>query len=153
MDDIDTLEEEKASLEMRLEEEKRAREQDKRSLEDDQHTKVIDQQPDPRNTVISGQTDQSGYQLQLQFENGPLTGESKLINHGMTIGRAKDNLLVVVDKTVSGRHCKIDYTDNQYMLTDLGSTNGTIVNGNKINKCVLKQGDKISLGSVNITVR
>ena len=71
----------------------------------------------------------------------------------MTIGRASENKLVVSESTISGKHCQVEYVHEQYYINDLGSTNGTLVNGNKVSKSAIKQGDKISLGSVNIIVK
>ena len=154
LEDIDGLEEEKATLEKKLEEEKRAREADEKALKSNDRTKVVEPQPDPRSTVISSQKGQEGvYQIQLHFENGPLSGQSFLVSSGMTIGRASENKLVVSESTISGKHCQVEYVHEQYYINDLGSTNGTLVNGNKVSKSAIKQGDKISLGSVNIIVK
>ena len=71
----------------------------------------------------------------------------------MSIGRSDKNELVIQDGTVSGKHCKIEYKGNQYMVTDMNSTNGTIVNGNKVSTSEVKQGDKIQLGKIQILVK
>ena len=119
----------------------------------DDSTQVVDAGPDPRQTVISGSAVGKEYQIQFHFESGPLTGQTKPISVGMSIGRSDKNDLVIQDGTVSGQHCKIEYRGNQYMITDMNSTNGTIVNGNKVSTSELKQGDKIQLGKVQILVK
>ena len=61
---------------------------------------------------------------------------------------------VVRHETVSRIHCKLDLEEGEYYITDLNSTNGTIVNGNLLNtneKANLKVGDEIRLGQVVYT--
>lgn len=66
----------------------------------------------------------------------------------LTIGRAEDNLVSLSDKYVSSHHLKIYIRNNEYILEDLGSTNGTFVNDRKINgKVIVRKGDKIKVGS------
>ena len=119
----------------------------------DVSTQVVDAGPDPRQTIISGSAVGQKYQIQFHFESGPLTGQTKPISAGMSIGRSDKNELVIQDGTVSGQHCKIEYSGNQYMIIDMNSTNGTIVNGNKVSTSEVKQGDKIQLGKVQILVK
>ncbi len=68
----------------------------------------------------------------------------------MTIGRARDNQLVVNDATASSHHAEIRPADNGYRLTDLSSTNGTFVNERKLNlhtPHLLQSGDSIRIGN------
>jgi hypothetical protein len=68
----------------------------------------------------------------------------------MTIGRAKDNRLVVNEAMVSSHHAEIRPSENGYSLTDAGSTNGTLVNGRKLERYTpydLQDGDRIFIGS------
>lgn len=66
----------------------------------------------------------------------------------INIGRRPDNHLVLVDPRVSRSHAQIRAIRGQYVLFDLNSTGGTIVNGRQINQCALKPGDVISLSGV-----
>jgi len=68
----------------------------------------------------------------------------------VTIGRASDNGMVIADPSVSGRHCVVEPTDAGYKLRDLGSTNGTQVNGATLTEQVLQPGDTISVGVARI---
>lgn len=79
----------------------------------------------------------------------PKDGETLhvLRNGNFCIGRAQDNDLAVADLTVSAHHASIyTYLTASY-IEDLGSTNGTFVNGKRISKHVLKAGDVIRMGA------
>jgi adenylate cyclase len=68
-----------------------------------------------------------------------------------TLGRSKENDLVLVDNTVSRYHTEIQKVKGDYFLADLGSYNGTKVNGKPIQKVSLKNGDDIQVGSSKLT--
>jgi pSer/pThr/pTyr-binding forkhead associated (FHA) protein len=63
-----------------------------------------------------------------------------------SIGRIGTNDIRLLDEMVSGHHAKIIRFQNNYFIEDITSTNGSFVNGKRIRKCVLKDGDKISFG-------
>ena len=65
----------------------------------------------------------------------------------ITIGAHPECDLVLNIPQVSGRHCVIEMIDDQYHLQDLTSTNGTFVNQQKIESCIVVLSDLISLGS------
>ncbi len=67
-------------------------------------------------------------------------------NEEFTIGKAPDNDLVVAELGVSRRHAKIRPEKGGYVVYDLVSTRGTYVNGQKITKRVLRDGDEIKVG-------
>ena len=62
------------------------------------------------------------------------------------IGRQWDNSIVLDDRNVSGYHAKLDRIGSDWILTDLQSTNGTLVNGKKIVSHKLAHGDNILIG-------
>lgn len=66
----------------------------------------------------------------------------------INIGRRSDNQLVLPDPRVSRSHAQIRAVRGQYVLFDLNSTGGTMVNGRRIHQCALKPGDVISLSGV-----
>ena len=73
------------------------------------------------------------------------------INGALTnMGRKLDNHIVLNDPRVSRNHAQIRMVDNHYILLDLNSTGGTMVNGKKISKSVLYSGDSISLAGLVI---
>jgi hypothetical protein len=71
------------------------------------------------------------------------------------IGKAPHNRVVLADPTVSGTHAIILARDGGYNIADLGSSNGTFVNGRKLGNesHVLQHGDKIQLGQAMLTFR
>jgi adenylate cyclase len=77
------------------------------------------------------------------------TQERDLLAHN-TLGRHPNNTLQVLDRIVSKEHCHIDVVDGKYVLKDLGSLNGTYVNGERVQERVLSNGDEVTLGSTRI---
>lgn len=67
----------------------------------------------------------------------------------ITVGRAPDNVVVLDDPSVSGRHAEIRLVGETYHLKDVGSTNGTRVNGIPSTETALRFGDRIRFGGVD----
>ena len=65
---------------------------------------------------------------------------------GITIGRSSDNDIHLADKLASRQHTRIEMRGDVFVLTDLGSTNGTSVNGRHIQEQPLRDGDEILIG-------
>jgi pSer/pThr/pTyr-binding forkhead associated (FHA) protein len=78
--------------------------------------------------------------------NGEIVQEYELDKEIMTIGRKPDNDIHIDNPAVSGHHARILTILNDSFIEDLGSTNGTFVNGNKISKHALQHGEVITLG-------
>ena len=72
-----------------------------------------------------------------------------LVEQVVTIGRAPDNTIHIDDPSVSGRHAELRRADKTYHLRDLGSTNGTRVNGTGASEITLHPGDWIRFGAVD----
>jgi pSer/pThr/pTyr-binding forkhead associated (FHA) protein len=69
----------------------------------------------------------------------------------ITIGRLPENTISIANMGVSRRHLRIEEDfDRKYILTDLNSLNGTLVNGKKVKKVPLHSGDKITIGKFTI---
>lgn len=64
----------------------------------------------------------------------------------VTIGREEGNVLRLNDERVSRFHAKVQYDNNEVIITDLDSTNGTRVNGNVVQIRRLKPGDRVHIG-------
>ncbi len=69
----------------------------------------------------------------------------------VSIGRHRDNDIVLTDVSVSGHHAKIRYEDDGYFIYDFASTNGTRVNGRKIYRKRITDGDIIEIGQPAFT--
>jgi adenylate cyclase len=69
-----------------------------------------------------------------------------------SIGRHPSNTVQVLDRIVSKEHCHIDLVQGRYVLRDLGSLNGTYVNGERVNERPLFTGDEITMGSTRILI-
>src|SRR5690606_30813126 len=69
----------------------------------------------------------------------------------VTIGRAPGNDLVLPHPSVSGRHAQINkMPDGKFQIRDLGSTNGTYLNGVRISTAVAGAGDRVTIGAVTL---
>jgi len=88
-------------------------------------------------------------QWALRFISGKYQGgEFPLRPHReIIIGRSSELDMVLVEDMVSRKHAKITTDDKNVTIQDLGSTNGTFVNGEKIRKVELKDGDRILIGT------
>jgi hypothetical protein len=71
---------------------------------------------------------------------------------GLTIGRATDNDLVALDSRVSRHHGRISGRRGTLVYVDLGSTNGSLVNGTPVTEVVLGLGDRLELGDTALVV-
>jgi FhaA, N-terminal domain/FHA domain len=78
-------------------------------------------------------------------------GSTTLTEHVTTIGRSSDCSVVLADPNVSRRHAEIRHIGEGYSLIDLGSTNGTEVNGQRIAETALMNGDVIGVGQTKLT--
>ncbi len=70
----------------------------------------------------------------------------------LTLGRARENALVLDDPRVSRQHGRLVVRRGTLVYTDLGSTNGTRVNGIRVDECVLAMGDRVVLGDTVLVV-
>ncbi|WP_448544818.1 FHA domain-containing protein, partial [Roseiflexus sp.] len=78
---------------------------------------------------------------------GPLTGRTfALGDQPLTIGRAADNAVVIASPRASRHHAHIRREGASFVLYDLGSANGTLVNGQRVQRAVLQPGDLIDIG-------
>ncbi len=65
---------------------------------------------------------------------------------GTVIGRSSECDIHVEDQDASRQHAAIQPIGDEYYLRDMGSTNGTLVNGQSVEKKILRHGDKIAIG-------
>ncbi len=69
------------------------------------------------------------------------------------LGRNPLNDFQIVDGTVSSYHCEIHASDTDVLVRDLGSTNGTFINGQPVKEAPLQAGQELRLGSVEMTLQ
>src|SRR4051794_32218306 len=74
--------------------------------------------------------------------------EFALQGDGLTCGRSNDNDLVLADNQVSRRHARFERRPEGFVVADLGSSNGTNVNGQEVRSraVVLSDGDRLEIG-------
>ncbi|HEY8597784.1 MAG TPA: FHA domain-containing protein, partial [Thermomicrobiales bacterium] len=92
--------------------------------------------------------------FRLRVESGPNAGQTfTLDSAGTTIGRQDGNTIVLDDGRLSRQHARIDLGSTGLTLTDLGSANGTKINGQRVSGTQpLRIGDQLQLGETTIVV-
>jgi|ERR1035437_352571 hypothetical protein len=89
--------------------------------------------------------------LKLVLLSSGMTGRTQeLKQEKTTIGRLEDNTLQVAEPSVSSHHCEILLRGTEVVIRDLNSTNGTYISGEKITEKVLKPGQILRLGQVEM---
>ncbi|HEU5070041.1 MAG TPA: FHA domain-containing protein [Verrucomicrobiae bacterium] len=87
----------------------------------------------------------------LQVLSGSLAGQSFELKEGKTtVGRVEDNAILIAEPSVSSHHAEIHVVEQDVIIKDLGSTNGSFINGEKITESVLKAGQVLRLGQVEL---
>jgi len=90
--------------------------------------------------------------LVMSFQ-GVQVKEFQLDRPTFTIGRHPDNDIVIDHMGVSGKHAQLSVDGQAIVLTDLQSTNGTFVNGSRIERVELRPNDWISIGKHILTLK
>ena len=71
----------------------------------------------------------------------------------LSIGRDPSNDLVLPDAMVSRRHAVIEFRGSQYYLRDCNSSNGSVINGDRVSEKSLRDGDVVAIGSARLLFR
>lgn len=79
--------------------------------------------------------------------------EADADEEALTIGRGRGNSIVLDDMLVSRHHVRITADDDGLVLQDLGSRNGTYVNGHRVDRTALHEGDRLGIGATTFEVR
>jgi pSer/pThr/pTyr-binding forkhead associated (FHA) protein len=91
--------------------------------------------------------------LEVLDESGELKEKISLASSPVTVGRLSVNDIVLGDGNVSRRHAELRSDGSEWILTDLGSTNGSLVNGKPATQQQLKDGDRLTFGSTDLVFR
>ncbi|MFO0679629.1 MAG: DUF4388 domain-containing protein [Polyangiaceae bacterium] len=104
---------------------------------------------DPQPKAPSPTTSRPGRSYVLRFISGKYQGGEFPIapDKQIIVGRSSDLDMVLVEDMVSRKHARIAMQQDQIWIEDLGSTNGTFVNGEKIKRARLKEGDRVLIGT------
>lgn len=94
-----------------------------------------------------------GPPMLIKFSEDGTNQEFPMGGEEVAIGRAADNDIVLLDKTVSRHHALISCEQSGYVLTDLNSTKGTLVNGRRETSRTIIDGDEILIGTITFKVR
>jgi hypothetical protein len=95
----------------------------------------LEPEPEPPREVVT---------LSFEGREVPVTGDR------VVLGRSRECDIRVADANVSRRHAEVRHEDETYWVIDLGSTNGTELNGRRIERAELSDGDRITLGSTDV---
>ena len=92
-----------------------------------------------------------GPQGELTIESGPDAGHAhRAGDQALRLGRSPDNDVILRDPATSGHHARLERRGDQFWLVDLGSTNGTFVNGESIQEKQLNHGDRVTIGQNSV---
>lgn len=89
----------------------------------------------------------------LIVERGSQAGRTYPLKVGTTtVGRHMQSRILLDDITVSRRHCRLNVEENRITVEDQGSTNGTYVNGARMEEARLQPGDRLMVGRFHLVV-
>jgi FHA domain len=91
----------------------------------------------------SHESEDDGLLLALDWNGGP----SELL-----LGRSRDCDVVLASGAVSRRHARLFFRDGHWVICDLGSTNGTTVNGAPVGRCRLRPGDRVMVADTPVKI-
>lgn len=113
---------------------------------EESHTPASTGEITKKNTIPSGEA-------KLVCIEGDIAGSEFKLKKETTIGRANNNTIVLKDAKVSRQHSVIKQTGQEFVIIDLNSSNGVIVNHEKIKEHVLSDGDQIIIGDHTLQVK
>lgn len=107
--------------------------------------------PDP--DAPAGGKVEGAFSWALTIEGGPQTGLTYVLGPGNTVaGRSGEAEIFLADVTVSREHARFSVDSRGLSVADLGSTNGTYVNGRRHEAGMLNEGDELMIGRFHLRV-
>ncbi len=88
----------------------------------------------------------------VEVLDGPAAGQRRVLGERLLLGRSSRCDLVLPGQLISRTHAELVLEGESYVLRDLGSVNGTLVNGHVVTKATLKHGDRIGVGDTTLRV-
>ncbi|MGW0180373.1 FHA domain-containing protein [Nocardia sp. NPDC003345] len=115
---------------------------------------AVDQQHRPANVNMTAKASVAAVPpVRHRATEGPVARADRLPPGGLTIGRTSDNQIVVDDPLASRKHARLAGGAEGLVLEDLGSANGTFVNGVRQQRTVLRERDIITIGNIDFEVQ
>jgi transcriptional regulator with GAF, ATPase, and Fis domain len=114
--------------------------------------KVVEEEPVEAQTRAVGAPSSSAG-VHVLVLSGASKGTSRALEEKLRIGKAPDNDIVLGDDTVSRHHCELTRTSEGIKVVDLGSTNGTKVQGARVTEAIVGPGAVLKVGEVEIALR
>ncbi|MFP2899690.1 FHA domain-containing protein [Corallococcus sp. 4LFB] len=106
---------------------------------------------EPAEDEDNSETTRAGPPVMMLVLDGVDKGRKKRFKGvRMVVGRSKDCDFALGDQTVSRRHLELVYGESGVVMRDLGGISGTQVNDQKVDECILKHGDEISVGKTRL---
>jgi DNA-binding NtrC family response regulator len=103
-----------------------------------------------KSTVVVTRPKLATQELHLVFVNTPRAGELIPLGPSLRIGKATDNDVVIDHPTVSRNHLVLRRQDEKFLVQDLGSTNGTFIDGAQVKEGYLRTGAMLEVGDVQL---
>src|SRR5688500_4204316 len=89
--------------------------------------------------------------VKLVFKSGPLIGSTVALKPGLNrIGRNPGNDVEIAEPSVSGFHCELHVSPLGVAFRDVGSRNGSYIEGRRVDKAILSSGKTLRLGAIEV---
>jgi hypothetical protein len=111
---------------------------------------LVEGEPEPPPESAKPEAPEASFVL---LEEGRPETTFRLGRRTVSIGRLAESDVQIADTAASRRHATVAFRDGEYVLQDLGSTNGTLVNDHMIREHVLADGDRITIGATTLEFR
>lgn len=91
--------------------------------------------------------------VKLLFKNGPLNGSTIALKPGLNrVGRNPGNDVQIAEPSISGFHCELHVSPLGVAFRDVGSRNGSYIEGRRVEKAILSSGKTLRLGAIEVDV-
>ncbi|MFI5777209.1 ATP-binding cassette domain-containing protein [Nocardia sp. NPDC051570] len=109
--------------------------------------------PPVPNVVMTAKADSSALPpLRARAATAPIARADRIPADGLTIGRTSDNQIVVNDPLASRKHARLVKAGEGLVIEDIGSANGTFVNGRREQRTALRERDIVTIGNIDFVV-